>query len=319
MPVFQSLIEVIQQCDTFPYPNDTSRSSLYHQIVPFRLGPSTLGHLLPEVVSSLKEYNQQQTPSPFVISDQAVEFAEWVQDAADRTAVMEKLMTTWRTNQVWPALAGWRNELYPVYGDPAEPENIAFVMERAATPLFGISTFGVHLNAFTRDKKDGSILMWVAKRSLTKQTWPGLLDNCVAGGISYGYSVRDTIIKECEEEASIPHALACHAKSVNVVTYYSVTSNGLQPETQYIFDLELPDDFSPTPSDGEVDCFYQWPLSKVKETILNDEWKPNCALVAIDFMIRHAYITPDEEPDYIDLGYRLHRTLEFPTPKRSLK
>lgn len=34
---------------------------------------------------------------------------------------------------------------------------------------------------------------------------------------------------------------------------------------RYIFDLELPKDFVPTPRDGEVDCFYFWPLEKVKK------------------------------------------------------
>lgn len=72
--------------------------------------------------------------------------------------------------------------------------------------------------------------------------------------------------------------------------------------------------------------------SQVKESILNQEWKSNSALgkqrkkkkknktnvfvVAIDFMIRHSYITPDEEPDYIKISYHLHRKLEFPTPIR---
>ena len=47
---------------------------------------------------------------------------------------------------------------------------------------------------------------------------------------------------------------------------------------RYIFDLGLPNDFTPTPKDGEVDCFYLWDMDQVKKTILNGEWKPNCAL-----------------------------------------
>lgn len=74
---------------------------------------------------------------------------------------------------------GWRDELYPVYGDDSRADNIAFVMERAATPLFGIPTFGVHVNGFSRDASTGEKKMWVARRALTKQTWPGVLDNCV--------------------------------------------------------------------------------------------------------------------------------------------
>lgn len=30
----------------------------------------------------------------------------------------------------------------------------------------------------------------------------------VAGGITYQYKIKDTIIKECDEEASIPYELA---------------------------------------------------------------------------------------------------------------
>jgi hypothetical protein len=47
---------------------------------------------------------------------------------------------------------------------------------------------------------------------------------------------------------------------------------------RYGFDLEMPADFTPTPCDGEVERFYLWPLDKVKETILNGEWKANCAI-----------------------------------------
>lgn len=31
----------------------------------------------------------------------------------------------------------------------------------------------------------------------------------------------------------------------------------------------------------------------MKEKIATDEFKPNCALVVLDFMIRHGLITPD--------------------------
>lgn len=44
--------------------------------------------------------------------------------------------------------------------------------------------------------------------------------------------------------------------------------------------------------------------------------KTNVFVAAIDFMIRHSYITPDEEPDYVKISYHLHRKLEFPTPIR---
>lgn len=33
----------------------------------------------------------------------------------------------------------------------------------------------------------------------------------------------------------------------------------------------------------------------MKEKIATDEFKPNCALVVLDFMIRHGLVTPDKD------------------------
>ncbi|KAI7869592.1 NUDIX hydrolase domain-like protein [Mucor mucedo] len=316
MTVFNTLLEAVAHCDNFPYVLDPKKEDdEMHRAIPFLLGAHTIGHVLPSVLVALKDYNQ--TTPVFTISDSSVQFNETVQTSQERTLAVKALMDSWRQNKTFDVLAGWRDELYPVYGDENEPDNIAFVMERASAALFGVSTFGVHLNAYIRNDQ-GEIFMWVARRALTKPTWPGLLDNCVAGGISYNYSVKETIVKECEEEASIPSHLASQARSVSLITYYTCSPGALQPETEYLFDLELPQDFKPIPRDGEAECFYLWPLQKVKETILNNEWKPNCALAAIDFFMRHSFITPDDEPEYIDISYRLHRRLEFPTPRRGL-
>ncbi|GAA5804673.1 hypothetical protein HPULCUR_010176 [Helicostylum pulchrum] len=312
MPVFENLLQVVSHCDTFPYTLDPSSTDEIHHAVPFTLGPYTIGNVLPSVIPHLINYNKQE--NNFLITSDRITFHKHINTPQKRSDVVKQLMDTWRANNTFDVLSGWRNELYPVYGDDSQPDNIAFVIERASAALFGISTFGVHLNAYTRE--NGQILVWIARRALTKPTWPGLLDNCVAGGISYTYSVKDTIVKECEEEASIPFEVANKARSVNVISYFTYSSGGLQPETEYIYDLKLPQDFKPKPRDGEVDCFYLWPLDKVKETLLNNEWKPNCALVMIDFMIRHSFVTPDEESDFIDISYRLHRRLEFPTPRK---
>jgi hypothetical protein len=182
MTVFKSLLEIAQQCDKFPYTIDPNSQDEIHHAIPFILGPYTIGNVLPSVVLALKEYNSaNESDPPFVITNKSISFASWVNTPPLRTSVVKQLMDTWRENKTFEVLAGWRNELYPVYGDTSQADNIAFVMERASAALFGISTFGAHLNAYTKTK-DGQILMWVARRSKTKQTWPGLLDNCVSLG-----------------------------------------------------------------------------------------------------------------------------------------
>lgn len=76
---------------------------------------------------------------------------------------------------------------------------------------------------------------------------------------------------------------------------------------QFVCDLKLSRDFQPVNSDGEVGEFYCWSMDKVKEKIATDEFKPNCALVVLDFMIRHGLITPDNEPHYVDFVLGSHK------------
>lgn len=74
-------------------------------------------------------------------------------------------------------LNGWRNEHYSVqakFGQKA-----LFSMERAAVSLFGIKGYGCHINGYVRDE-NGVYKMWIARRSKTKQTYPGKLDNFVS-------------------------------------------------------------------------------------------------------------------------------------------
>lgn len=45
--------------------------------------------------------------------------------------------------------------------------------------LFGIIQYGVHLNGYFKDDK-GDVYMWVGRRSMKKQTYPGMLDQIVS-------------------------------------------------------------------------------------------------------------------------------------------
>ena len=60
------------------------------------------------------------------------------------------------------------------------------------------------------------------------------------------------MVKECEEEASVPHELAQRARSVGAVSYATVSDAGYKPDVLFCYDLRLPDSFVPKPMDGEV-------------------------------------------------------------------
>ena len=94
---------------------------------------------------------------------------------------------------------------------------------------------------------------------------------------------------------------------VGLVSYRCERPEGLRDDDLFCFDLELPADFTPKNTDGEVEAFSLWPIEKVAERVRETEdFKFNCALVIIDFFIRHGLIAPDD-PDYTRLAEGLRR------------
>uniref|UniRef100_A0A8C7PML2 DUF4743 domain-containing protein n=1 Tax=Oncorhynchus mykiss TaxID=8022 RepID=A0A8C7PML2_ONCMY len=85
---------------------------------------------------------------------------------------------------------------------------------------------------------------------------------------------ENTLIKECEQEACIPYFnLPC------VFSHsYTYEDDGVFPESPFVI--------------GEVQEFYLYSMDKVKEVLVSDDFKPNCAMVVLDF-IGHSFIQPD--------------------------
>lgn len=180
-----------------------------------------------------------------------------------------------------------------------------FKLERAATSLFGVRSYGSHLNGYVVHPDKGMCL-WLARRSPTKQTFPGMLDNLAAGGIGVGLGIRETMIKECYEEASIPEDLANNMVSVGCISYTLENHRGISMEMQYCFDLELPVDFVPKPLDGEVERFMLCDMDEVKTLIIRDDFKPNCAAITLHFLIRHGFLTPDNLSKYAEIVKKMN-------------
>lgn len=231
-------------------------------------------------------------------------------------AVAQTLQALRKTGH-FQVLKKWRNELYAVYG---RNKQLLFNVERSASPLFGVVTYGVHLTAYTKSAS-GEYKIWTPRRAKSKQTYGGLLDNAVGGGIASGESPFESLVRECMEEASLPEDLVrSQVKACGTVTYFHVRSEKaggetglLQPECEYVYDLELGDDVVLKPNDNEVEEFYLWSVDEVKEAMRRGEFKPNCATIVLDFLVRHGLLTQENEKDYIEIVARLHRRLEFPT------
>lgn len=237
-------------------------------------------------------------PAVFHVEATQVSLADVLGSPQARSAAVREALLSLRDEGL---IKGWRDELYPVNRRYAEVPYL--LMERAAIPLFGVCAYGVHLNGFVRDK-DG-LQMWIGRRSLTKFSAPGKLDQLVAGGQPAGLGLKANMVKECWEEAGIAPELAQRALPVGAISYCRETSQGLRPDVIFNFDLELPSDFIPVSMDGEMEEFYLWPIEKVIETVREtDAFKLNCALVVIDFLVRRGFIAP-EQPDYMEILHGL--------------
>ena len=172
--------------------------------------------------------------------------------------------------------------------------DLLFELERAAVPWFGVGSYGVHLNGFVHTS--GGLEMWVAVRAGGRSTFAGKLDNLVAGGQPAGISLLDNLHKECLEEAGIDLDLAQRAVPAGMVGYCAESERGLKPDTIFCYDLELADDFVPLNLDGEVECFHRWPIAKVAARVRDSrDFKFNCNLVIIDFLLRHGYLKSTDE------------------------
>ena len=268
---------------------------------PFIVGGGAVGRIDEAVAGLLRPF-----ADVFDVTENAVTMNERLKGPGQRTEAMAGVLEALRSGGHIP---GWRDEAYPVGSAFSAPALLT--MERAAVPLFGVKGYGVHVNGFVRDGTE--IKMWIGKRSLDKPTGPGKLDQIVAGGQPAGVSLSDNVIMECKEEAGIPAALAATARPVGTVSYITEREEGLRYDVLFNYDLELPTDFEPANTDGEVENFFLWPMARVMDTLAKgDDFKFNCALVVIDFLVRWGFITP-EEPDYIEIVQGVNR--QFPTSK----
>lgn len=273
---------------------------------PFVVDGQQVGLISQNVLEQLLKY-----PEVFCIKDaeqgkqNIVELNPAFRDYTERSQQVDRVLKEFRAQGVFVALKGWRNECYDV---KSTTESL-LKMDRSATCLFGVRNYGVEINGYVRHPTKG-ICIWLQQRSDTKQTWPGKWDNMVSGGLSVGYGIKETAIKEAAEEASIPSHLIKNLVSAGCVSFFFESERGLFPNTEFVFDLELPEDFRPDNSDGEVQNFQLLPALECLERCFAPDFKTTSCPVVLDFMIRHGIITPENEVNFTQIVELLHVPLQ---------
>ncbi|KAL5601345.1 uncharacterized protein BROUX77_005594 [Berkeleyomyces rouxiae] len=327
MPKLTNL-DILNKVDRYPHPETQSEEyaqaqrNLYYLQAKDSEGVFPVGCMLRQVVDALAKLPEALATGIEIDHQNQTVTAFTQPTEAERTAQIAAITQHWRATNTFRILAGWRNELWPVYD--RRGLSVQYNVERAAAGLLGVTRYGVHLNAWVPSPSGSAdgIRLWIGRRAADKSTYPGMLDNTAAGGLMTGEDPFECIVREADEEAALPEALVRQtAKAAGHVTYLFLSQpesggeSGLfSPECQWVYDVELPQGVTPVPKDGEVEGFYLWTVDEVFEQLYQGKFKPNCGLVILDFFIRHGIITRENEPNYDEIKSRLRRALPFPGP-----
>lgn len=84
-------------------------------------------------------------------------------------------------------------------------------------------------------------------------------------------------------------------------------SPGCQLQTQYLYEMELQAGMVPRIGDGEVAELALMTIDEVRDSMRNGEFKLNCNMTWLAFLIRHGHLTAENEPDFLEICARLHR------------
>lgn len=232
----------------------------------------------------------------------------------ERRDAIDRLLSAEREKGTFRVLKKWTGERFPIFGPNRE---LIADIERSASGLFGIVTYGVQLIAY-REDEDG-LFIWVARRSPNKTLYPNRLGVTVGGSLPAGETPYQCLIREAHEEAWLdPRLVESHAISVGTISYVTssetkTTSGGesglIRAEIQYIYDMKVGKDVFPTPNDMEASSIELFSVNEIKRALDDGEFTPANACLILDFFIRHGLVTFENEPRYNEIISRLHRPL----------
>lgn len=191
-------------------------------------------------------------------------------------------------------IRAWRDEPFPLLS-PTTGRVLA-VFERASARFWGTLTLGAHCNGWMAGPDGQPQQMWIARRSATKATDPGLLDNLIGGGVPFGQTPHETLVREGFEEAGLTPQQMARATPGRVIELDRDIPEGRQFERLHVFDLALEPGEVPANQDGEVAELQLWPLERVAREAAGPGMTVDAALVTLDFLLRHSVLDAARDP-----------------------
>jgi 8-oxo-dGTP pyrophosphatase MutT (NUDIX family) len=238
------------------------------------IGDQLIGHLNPEFIPYLQESLQKAPISLVSMTNDRLNIA--LGRPKDLSVSLYQLADRMRMGGFIP---GWRNEDFAWIDQNGHKY---FRLERAAFRTFGFRSMATHINGYTTHDT-----IWLGRRSETKATDPGKLDNLAAGGITADETPWVSARRELWEEAGVPAQIADQIEPVGRIHMRRpIPGRGFHDEQLFVYDLELADNFVPTNHDGEVSGFIEMSLAEAAARIMADEFTSDAAFVTADFILR---------------------------------
>lgn len=208
-------------------------------------------------------------------------------EAGERDAVFASVNQALRNQGL---IRAWRDEPYALFDRTGM---LCGIIERASSRFWGALTFGAHANGYVADPVSGRPShLWVARRSWTKPTDPGMLDNLVGGGVPHGQTPREALHREAWEEAGLTAANLAGLRPGRVIELACDIPEGWQHEWLYAYDLSLPAGWRPTNQDGEVAEHHLLPIDDALQRAASGDMTTDAALATLDFALRHGVLPP---------------------------
>ena len=214
--------------------------------------------------------------------------------AAERDAVLAHINTALRAEGL---IKAWRDE---TYGVPSLSNGTILArIERASSRFWGSLTFGAHATGYAADANGRPTHLWVAQRAHNKATDPGLFDNLIGGGVAFGQTPLEALVREGWEEAGLLPKQMQAAHLGRVIRLLRDIPEGYQNERLYAFDLPLPQGVVPRNQDGEVAGFELLPVHEALALAATPRMTVDAALVTLDFALRHGLFPPAVQLDLL--------------------
>ena len=187
-------------------------------------------------------------------------------------------------------IVAWRDEPYPLRDRGGGEHG---TLERAASRFWGMLTLGAHCNGYVADASGRPTHLWIARRSWTKPTDPGRLDNLIGGGVPAGQSPREAVIREGWEEAGLEPRQMAGLSTGGLIDLECDIPEGRQHERLHVFDLALPAGLVPRNVDGEVAEHRLMPVAEALARAAAGELTTDAALATLDFAVRRGLVEPE--------------------------